>query len=315
MGVFDIENRENITINTRILNSKHVMSSNCCHLTNVTFQRVLLNGIFILIRTISDGVISPYLCLYDPLTKETKYEFLSTKPWAHDTSPHQFLYAKDKQCIIYEYDAKLYQLYLNEIETDNDLSKFVEIKMNKELNLMLGHHGVTRHWLEMVYIPNYESIFAVRCRRSHLVGILQRIPKATSKMIEKNAACRLFNMKDGGWNKVDEYKYYQQMTKKTFTIRALFYDGDNRVCMIDCDYNLSYFDLKTKKWMKWKRGKCKQNNVHWIDNDVLYGLRQSESYFVLNTLDLKDEDSEWKSESIDIGKNLSLLLFKQPLLQ
>ena len=309
-GICDINKRQHFTLKTpkiHKMNQIHLpRDSNPCHFTKLRFKQQTLNGFFALILN-----SRPYLCLYDPCTKETKYEYLSPISLGKTNSvyqpfitPKQFLFIEHNQRIIYEWNGKLYQLDLNTIETDDHLTKFVEIDTEKSIDLVLDSCKRSKSWLKMVYLPNHRSIFAVKC-----VYIANRFKtrgrgQFNNEMMEKFTKCRLFDIDNGIWTELDNYTYLTRK-KRTYNFRVelLCWDGNNRVYMSDIDNNLSYFDLKNKKWSNWKLKKPESDHYRysfWVDNNILFRIQLNtlEDKFVLDKLELTDgiQNSEWVAE-------------------
>ena len=226
-----------------------------------------------------------------------------------------------KQCIICEYNAKLYQLDLNKIDTNDDLSKFTKIEAKKEFDLVTNDYDVNIHWLKMIYIPKYEYIFAIkcvrpvpRCGRSHT-----NVQKVRVKKIEKHAQCRLYDIDQRVWTEIDDYMYFADKEQRGFSVDQVLYDGDNRVCILNKKGALSYFDLKDKTWNGRQTASyynySPYKGVFWINHNNLYGSRMLDNKLVLNMLDLNDEDSKWISGTIYVQEDLSDLSLHQAFMQ
>ena len=315
--VLDIDKDKSVRIKTERLNDWVYERDEDIFMQsqNFKYKKEILDGVFTLVTKPMRSFIKgrhryppafPYLCLYDPYTKETKYEYLSSKSLEHNIMPKQFLYLQNKQTMIYQHDKKLYELKMDVISQDDDLCKFIEIESGNEIDIELSfkvsgrRRLIEHHWLQMVYLPKQESIFAVNC-----FFIRSRLYEQNKSV--QIAPCRLFNINERKWINIEDYKYETEELN-WFDITSLFYhDIDDRVYMIDNrKKDLSYFDLYKQKWNVLRR-ECKvENEVLWIDNKILYGVQTTnheEWKFTMNTLDLRDKDDKWMSNYKTICNN------------
>ena len=76
---------------------------------------------------------NPCLILYEPYKDITyaKYEYKSEISF--NFYPTQFLFCNDRNILIYENEGKFYKLNLNQVESEDDLSKFNELKQNEQI--------------------------------------------------------------------------------------------------------------------------------------------------------------------------------------
>ena len=318
MGVVDVDKQKLITLDTSKLKncmttkykwSGKLFKESMCHITNFRYKQDIFNGIFGIVG--EDNVCYPYLCLYDPFIKETKHQFLSTQHLTpKHAAPKQFLYLSDKQCIIYHWKGKLYQLPLdNNIGVGDDLSKFVEIKAQNRINMKFNGPDT---WLQMVYLPDQQYLMGVKCYR-------KKVSTHSNKSMRRLTAGRIFDINEQKWNQIEYYKHWS-MRKDRFETRALCYDNQNRIYMIDMENNICYYDLDDLKWTNIKQlDSMSTNGCTWMSNHhILYRFEvdSANSCFILKSLDLLKENIEWVKEStvdVEIKQNLNgISLHQQP---
>lgn len=324
LGVLDVDDQKLITLDTPRL--KKCMTSynkydgrkfkhSMCHITNFRYNKETFNGIFGIVEEgYASDICYPYLCLYDLFTKQTKYEFLSTQHLTpKHAHPKQFLFLKDKQCIIYEWKGKLYQMKLNDVKVADDLSKFTEIKPLNRINMFFAGNNDNESWLQMVYLPEEQYLFCVKCYKKSMVN-------SSNKSVKRLTAGRIFDLEENKWSQIEYYKHWSTR-KDRFETHLLCYDNKSKIFMIDMEYNLCYYDLDTLKWTTVKKlDALSETASMWMTgNHVLnrYEVSADRKSIILMKLDLLTENTTWIKESTvdEIGESLTgIHFYEQPYL-
>ena len=143
--------------------------------------------------------------LYDTNDHDIKYEIESKTSLNHNPLK-EFLYCDGINTLIYEYDAKLYQLNLSNVKHPNDLSQFQRMKCNVT-NCPFSYQSRKErkyNWLNMTYLKRKNSIFAIHCNGVSgyrcSTGADRNIYKYTKK-------CAVLDLKQKEWIKCKGYPY------------------------------------------------------------------------------------------------------------
>eukprot|EP01084_Bolivina_argentea_P095312 171381_1 len=319
LGILDIQNKQSSTINLKQKfreydgDYNYFVNNAFCHISNISnvlpnniTKGMKLNGIFGSYVQGKNrepfnfmGPLNlksfPSLILYEPYNNmNVKYEFKSK--FLIDCHPKQFIYCSNKNIIVYENEGKLFQLNLKNISKSFSLPRFESLKQN-DRNFYLDENDCEDiQYLNMTYLPNKQSIFAIKCK-------YYIIEDQTDYSIEETyssqlGTCAIFDMNNNNWINIESYNYSDYC----------YYEFQCINCYDSINYNIFMFENITKRTSKYDFHKnkwdiiCDKINWNlkklWIDNEILYGLWANRDKFKIYSLDLRNNKKMWNIADI-----------------
>ena len=246
-----------------------------------------------------------YFMLYDENNTNESYEYISCK--GMDAIPRDFIYLDKKQSIIGQHRGKLYEMKLKDIQSKHDFGQFIEIRQSADKNVRkaLRKKGfiMTRYFLNMLYLSDKESIFAIKCTNTLDIG--------DTFSAEKETDCWMYNVNECKWRSIPNFKY--KSVCRSFDCLLCYNDFKQNQIYISAQDRTSMFDLNKSKWVLLCDKSISQHPcTMWCEYDLLYALDEYRYInvngsivkhgFRLYTLDTRAWGPKWSVEGISIQR-------------
>eukprot|EP01084_Bolivina_argentea_P025079 46664_1 len=321
-GVLDIENKKTSIITLNKLKSPRESKrfSSLCYIPNINYNGSTLNGILAaethdLRRSWNtEKYQKANLCMIlyesnnyaDKITALNEYQ--STQQIKFKAY-NQFLYCNGLDTVIYEWNANLFGLNVQNISSPENLFKFAKIKQN---NFMYHFEQIpTNFYLNMTYLPDKRSIFGICCS----YAIWTYLSSSYSHCKPMDALCGIFDMNTNEWTNIKPFKYSKIPNNNAFDCITC-YDGSDCVFLythcIDINnecQTISKYDIRKNEWIELEAKNKHDLSKIWIDNNIIYGLRKNQHFDKWNTpmhctfqryiLDLRSQETKWIVEGYD----------------
>eukprot|EP01084_Bolivina_argentea_P014103 26369_1 len=322
-----IGNKNNITLtsinfNKSLILNKHDDIRSLCYIPNASnlLSKDIVNkkhsdGIFSVVacRTNISRDVYPVFLFFDNRTlKKTVTHILRSKVSMKVITRNIYILSLfcGNNGIIYELHSDLYQLKLQNIESNN-CNKFMFNKMKIENDTFwkFKHNSKFLYeYLDMCYIPRENKLFAVEnhCRRE------KKMSNSLKNYSKKSA---IFDFNNNKWINIKPFKYTSfcsEINKNRFESALYYNDNNNSIYMLTMSKKtnilISKYDLNKDKWIHIQ---CNDNlwdhdnlwdrfhtvkPILWLDNKTnilqLYKAPNSYAY-----MDLSEKNKQWVTRS------------------
>eukprot|EP01084_Bolivina_argentea_P013382 25101_1 len=306
VGVIDLENNRNLTIKLNKLLIGGQLAK-MCHISNINISNNTMktdskfNGIFGFQKK------TPFLLLYSKNHINEKNEVMVKNEYVSSESINfrplhqpQFIINNNEKIIICANNGKFYQLKLENMDYSNNFSKFEEIEQKKQKFIL----NSPKKYLNMIYLSNKQSIFAVECYNYDDGTEPDLMPYLADMTINGG----IFNVNTNHWIDVKPFNYKQKTDGIKFNFMLCYHENNEIIYFltnlgdtISYNLNTNQWSLLTKQIFKestYDRTLYRGNSIFWAENDKLHYLAPS-SYipqndpFKLYQFDLKNNEKKW----------------------